>query len=154
MTEDEMAGWHHWFKGDEFEQTLGDGAGQEAEHATEHSVLRSWAQLSNWTRITPKRQSPHLRYKGNWMLIFALQPFQYLMFYLQKGKFVVEKALLYHWVYFNGKRGEHMCQYLKTKKDISVFYDLISLFSEHTHIYFFLNVILVHNFSSTSWSPS
>ena len=24
VTEDEMVGWHHWLKGDEFEQTLGD----------------------------------------------------------------------------------------------------------------------------------
>ena len=23
--EDEMAGWHHWFSGDELGQTLGDG---------------------------------------------------------------------------------------------------------------------------------
>ena len=28
MTEDEMAGWHHWLNGHEFEQTLGDGGGQ------------------------------------------------------------------------------------------------------------------------------
>ena len=27
-TEDEMAGWHHWLNGYEFEQTLGDGEGQ------------------------------------------------------------------------------------------------------------------------------
>ena len=27
-TEDEMVGWHHWFKGHEFEQALGDGDGQ------------------------------------------------------------------------------------------------------------------------------
>ena len=27
-TEDEMAGWHHWLKGHEFEQTLGDTEGQ------------------------------------------------------------------------------------------------------------------------------
>ena len=27
-TEDEMVGWHHLFKGYEFEQTLGDGEGQ------------------------------------------------------------------------------------------------------------------------------
>ena len=27
-TEDEMVGRHHWFKGPEFEQTLGDGEGQ------------------------------------------------------------------------------------------------------------------------------
>ena len=28
MTEDEMAGWHHWFNAHEFEQTLGDSEGQ------------------------------------------------------------------------------------------------------------------------------
>ena len=30
MTEDEMVGWHHWFKGHKFEQTLrvGDGQGR------------------------------------------------------------------------------------------------------------------------------
>ena len=28
MTEDEMAGWHHWLNGHEFEQTPGDGEGQ------------------------------------------------------------------------------------------------------------------------------
>ena len=27
-TEDEMVGWHHWFNGQEFEQTLGDSEGQ------------------------------------------------------------------------------------------------------------------------------
>ena len=30
MTEDEMFGWHHRFNGREFEQTLGDGEGQES----------------------------------------------------------------------------------------------------------------------------
>ena len=29
MTEDEMAGWHHWLDGHEFEQTPGVGNGQE-----------------------------------------------------------------------------------------------------------------------------
>ena len=29
MTEDEMVGWHHQLNGHEFEQTLGDGDGQE-----------------------------------------------------------------------------------------------------------------------------
>jgi len=29
-TEYEMAGWHHWLNGDEFEQALGDGEGQES----------------------------------------------------------------------------------------------------------------------------
>ena len=28
MAEDEMVGWHHWLKGREFEQTVGDGEGQ------------------------------------------------------------------------------------------------------------------------------
>ena len=28
LTEDEMIGWHHWLKGHEFEQALGDGEGQ------------------------------------------------------------------------------------------------------------------------------
>ena len=30
MTEDDMVGWNHWLKGQEFEQTLGDGEGQES----------------------------------------------------------------------------------------------------------------------------
>ena len=30
VTEDEMVGWHHWFDGHEFEQTLGVGDGQES----------------------------------------------------------------------------------------------------------------------------
>ena len=30
MTEDEMAWWHHWFNGHEFEKAPGDGEGQES----------------------------------------------------------------------------------------------------------------------------
>ena len=30
MREDEMVGWHHWLNGHEFEQTPGDGDGQES----------------------------------------------------------------------------------------------------------------------------
>ena len=30
MTEDEMVGWHHLLNGHEFEQTPGDGEGQES----------------------------------------------------------------------------------------------------------------------------
>ena len=29
MTKDEMVGWHHWLNGQEFEQAVGDGEGQE-----------------------------------------------------------------------------------------------------------------------------
>ena len=28
MTENKMAGWHHWLNGHEFEQALGDGEGR------------------------------------------------------------------------------------------------------------------------------
>ena len=30
MKEDEMAGWHHWLNGHEFEQAPGDSEGQES----------------------------------------------------------------------------------------------------------------------------
>ena len=38
--------------GHEFEQTLGDGEGQGAWHATVHGVARSWIQLRDWTTTT------------------------------------------------------------------------------------------------------
>jgi len=41
-TEDEMAGWHHWLYGHEFEQTLGVGDGQ---------VTHDWATELNWTHL-------------------------------------------------------------------------------------------------------
>ena len=44
MTEDEMAGWHHGLKGDEFEQTLGDSEGQ---GSLAFMVLQSQTQLSD-----------------------------------------------------------------------------------------------------------
>ena len=40
MTEDEMVGWHHRLNGHEFEQTLGDGEGQEAWRAAVYGVTR------------------------------------------------------------------------------------------------------------------
>ena len=49
MTENEMVGWHHWFNGHEFEQTLGDGEGREAWHAAVIGVTKSRTQLSDWT---------------------------------------------------------------------------------------------------------
>ena len=50
-TEDEMAAWHHWLNGYEFEQALGVGDGQEAWHAAVHGVTKSWTQLSDWTKL-------------------------------------------------------------------------------------------------------
>ena len=49
MREDEMVGWHHWLNGHEFEQTLGDGEGQEAWHAAVHGVTNSRTRLGDWT---------------------------------------------------------------------------------------------------------
>ena len=47
MTEDEMAGWHHWLNGHEFEQPLGDSEGQEAWRAAVHGVAKNWTRLSD-----------------------------------------------------------------------------------------------------------
>ena len=38
MTEDEMVGWHHQLSGHEFEQTPGDGEGQESLSVGLHAV--------------------------------------------------------------------------------------------------------------------
>jgi len=44
VTEDEMVGWHHWFNGHEFEQTLGDSEGQGS-----LACCSLWTWLSNRT---------------------------------------------------------------------------------------------------------
>ena len=36
MTEDEMVGWHRQLNGHEFEQTLGDGEGQQITYGLQH----------------------------------------------------------------------------------------------------------------------
>ena len=51
MTEDEMAGWHHWLDGGEFEWNPGVGDGLEAWHAAIHGVRKSGTQLSDWTEL-------------------------------------------------------------------------------------------------------
>ena len=53
-----MVGWHHRFNGLEFEQTLGDGEGQETWGAAVHVVTKSWTQLGNQT-------TTNIKSKGN-----------------------------------------------------------------------------------------
>ena len=47
MTKDEIVGWHHSLKGNEFEQTLEDGEGQGSLPAGVHGVEESQTRLSN-----------------------------------------------------------------------------------------------------------
>ena len=56
--EDEMVGWHHWLNGHEFEQTLGDGEGQEAWHVAVHVVAKRRTQLSDWTTTKLAKDIP------------------------------------------------------------------------------------------------
>ena len=50
-TEDEMAGWHHWLDGREFEWTLGLVMDREAWRAVIRGVAKSWTWLSDWTEL-------------------------------------------------------------------------------------------------------
>ena len=51
MTEDEVAGWHHWLDGRESEWTPGVGDGQGGLACCVHGVTKSRTQLSNWTEL-------------------------------------------------------------------------------------------------------
>ena len=50
-TEDQMAGWHHWLDGHEFEWTVGVDDDREAWCAAIHGVAKSWTRLSDWTEL-------------------------------------------------------------------------------------------------------
>ena len=45
--DNEMAGWHHWLSGHEFEQTLGDGEGQGSLACSVPGVAKNWTELSD-----------------------------------------------------------------------------------------------------------
>ena len=47
MTENEMAGWHHWLDGHEFEQALGVGDGQGSLGCYSLWAAKSRTQLSD-----------------------------------------------------------------------------------------------------------
>ena len=51
MTEDEMAGWHHWLDGHEFEWIRELVIDREAWCAVIHGVAKSRTRLSDWTEL-------------------------------------------------------------------------------------------------------
>ena len=51
MTEDEMAGWHHWLNGHESEWTPGVGDGQGGLASAIHGVAKIQTRLSDWTTL-------------------------------------------------------------------------------------------------------
>ena len=51
MTEDKMVEWHHWLKGHEFEQALGDGEGQGS-----LACCSPWATKQQQSRTISKKQ--------------------------------------------------------------------------------------------------
>ena len=50
-TDDEMVGWHHWFKGHELGKIPGDGEGQGSGTCCIPLGHESWTQLGNWTTM-------------------------------------------------------------------------------------------------------
>ena len=51
MIEDDVAGWHHWLHGHEFEQALGVGMGQGKLGVLKYMWTQSCTCLSNWTEL-------------------------------------------------------------------------------------------------------
>ena len=51
MTEDEMAGWHHWVNGRESGWTPGVGDGQGGLACCNSWVAKSWTRQRNWTQL-------------------------------------------------------------------------------------------------------
>ena len=85
ITEYEMAGWHHWLNGREFEQVLGDGEGQGSLVCCSLGVAeldttvwlnkQSYRELTSWLLALPfsvKAGWPCLSYLTSWFLIFHI----------------------------------------------------------------------------------
>ena len=71
LTEDEMAGWHHWLDGREYEWTPGDGDGQGGlmccdSWGHKESDITEWL---NWTELKDQSAQPLI---WAWMVIYQL----------------------------------------------------------------------------------
>ena len=53
VTEDEMAGWHHWLDGCSLSELRELVRDMEAWHAVIHGVAKSRTRLSDWTELIP-----------------------------------------------------------------------------------------------------
>ena len=54
MKEDEMAGWHHWLNGHEFEHHWELVMDREASGAAVLGISKSWTWLSDWIELNPQ----------------------------------------------------------------------------------------------------
>ena len=61
LTEDEMAGWHQWLDGHEFEQAWKLVMNREAWCAAVHRVTKSRTCLSDWTELNWKWRKKHVK---------------------------------------------------------------------------------------------
>ena len=52
VAEYEMAGWHHWLNGHQFEQTSGDNEGRGGLACCSPWASKRWTWVSHWTTIT------------------------------------------------------------------------------------------------------
>ena len=64
--QEKRLGWHHWLKGHEFEQTLGDNEGQGSLLVC--GVTKNWTPLRDWTITTSKRKEIKAK-RNKWDLI-------------------------------------------------------------------------------------
>ena len=85
MTEDEMAGWHHWLDGDEFEWTLGVGDEQGGLACCDSWDLKEFdiTERLNWTELswirereaTMKRSLNNFPLQINTIILFTVYDF-------------------------------------------------------------------------------
>ena len=97
MTEDEMAGWHHWLDGREFEWTPGVGDGQGGLAAVIHGVTKSWTWLSDWTELNEEQTVSHFLILANaisWPSFISILLPYLTLFCFKEWAYVIQEFLL------------------------------------------------------------